>query len=140
MKPNIVILLSQIALHWVRRNKKRGLYHDAGRIKVSPLMLSRVINYRNDGGGSTFRGWLLPFFIYDNTLFFTKFQVPLTHSNPFLMIIGNCSEELPRQFEFYFRRKHFIKLIHVGIVDIVSRRCLVDAGDVIQISGNQLFA
>ncbi len=63
MKPNIVILLSQIALHWVRRNKKRGLYHDAGRIKVSPLMLSRVINYRNDGGGSTFRGWLLPFFI-----------------------------------------------------------------------------
>lgn len=63
MKPNIVILLSQIALHWVRRNKKRGFYHDAGRIKVSPLMLSRVINYRNDGGGSTFCGWLLPFFI-----------------------------------------------------------------------------
>lgn len=67
-------------------------------------MLSRVITYRNDGGGSTFRGWLLPFFIYDNTLFFTKFQVPLTHSNPFLInhiviyswsITGQASGPLP---------------------------------------------
>ncbi len=27
----------------IRRNKKRGFYHDACRIKVSPVMLSRVI-------------------------------------------------------------------------------------------------
>ena len=141
--------------------KKRGFYHDAGRIKVSPFMLSRVIIYRNDGGGSTFCGWLLPFFIYDNTLFFAKFQVPLTHSNPFLIKISYCSrstygsetlvnariatkkyfsKDLPREFQLFLCREVFIKRFHLRIVHIVTRRRLVNTGDAAQVPRDQLFA
>lgn len=105
MKPNIFILLSQVVLHWVRRNKKRGFYHDADRIKVSPVMLSRVITYRNDGGGSTSRGWLLPFFIYDNTLFYYKFQAPKGHSNLFLMNSENSFKKLYKLSQLLIRMK-----------------------------------
>ncbi len=43
MKPNIVILLSQDPCIDFAADKKRDFYHDAGRIKVSPVVLSRVI-------------------------------------------------------------------------------------------------
>ena len=48
-------------------------------------------------------------------------------------------EDLSGQLQFFFGRELFVELFHIGIVHIVSMRCLVNAFDAVQIARDQFL-